>query len=869
MAHELGHVKRRDATTDFLSQVTLALYWFHPLVWFGLSDARRAREMACDELVLQMTNQTPKDYALHLVNVVAQCAVKRKAPLANPLTSAFSCSSNMEGRVRRVLSVQRACSSSSWVSLASLSAVTCLLLLLPMVQLAVALPNIHDEADEPMFITANGQVFDENHKPYANAEVMLRLIPAAFDVNIGLNRYSDLMSRTKTDSSGRFSFDAVKIPKPFRAACQRESKHHRFELLVNSKSYGLTHHALTNLQTEAIEIFLKPKGTLSGTIVDSEGRAVEGALVEVITLVGADVPHDPFARTPDHSNFIYSSLAPSAKSNGRGQFEIENLPDNSRMNCWVHHDEHPRTHFSVVIGANAKPYTFKSLGGREIQTQTNPVQVELKSGYQAELIVTGHDGNPVDTQARLIGQTTDSRMLGSVGHYRAAVEKPGEYHLLARPLNTRLRVSRKLKLEEKHMEKPNSIEMVIPRTRILKGRVVDDTGKGVANATLNWTPEKNEEEDQAEKENYSSSAMTQQTGEFQIRVVPGKGKLFFGYQGTKDKADGVLIPSAGASHLSHEFWHVSVPDTGEIKEKKIVISRGLVLKGNVLDDNGQPVANAEIKVQSLQYDRLGPNRATAKSNSKGAYEIAGLNPRTVYLVRFVAKNGAGFVKTNSHPEHPITQTKIVNVDLQIQKSFALSGYVEMDGKPYAGMPISLITYREFDGKNTPYSEASSTVTDENGFYRLTGLMPGDRYNVKVNPKVPAIAPGWKYQSPYIQIAPQDIDEEIELDVMKLVRLDQTVSGTVVDPQGRPVIGATVSADMTDGRMLARIGDYPPPWAETNSQGEFTITHLPSEPVLLKAYIPPQGEDRRIRNMVKVQPHLNQQDVKITLDHVDD
>ena len=68
LLHELVHVKRHDPARQILGRVTLALYWFHPLVWWVIRQASTAREEACDERVVAL-GQRPSTYARHLLHL--------------------------------------------------------------------------------------------------------------------------------------------------------------------------------------------------------------------------------------------------------------------------------------------------------------------------------------------------------------------------------------------------------------------------------------------------------------------------------------------------------------------------------------------------------------------------------------------------------------------------------------------------------------------------------------------------------------------------------------------------------------------------------------------------------------------------------
>ncbi|HYA48839.1 MAG TPA: EthD family reductase, partial [Burkholderiales bacterium] len=64
--HELSHIKRADFAVMLLVRLSLALYWFNPLIWAAFRRLRREQEKACDELVLR-AGIKPSAYARSLL----------------------------------------------------------------------------------------------------------------------------------------------------------------------------------------------------------------------------------------------------------------------------------------------------------------------------------------------------------------------------------------------------------------------------------------------------------------------------------------------------------------------------------------------------------------------------------------------------------------------------------------------------------------------------------------------------------------------------------------------------------------------------------------------------------------------------------
>jgi len=99
----------------------------------------------------------------------------------------------------------------------------------------------------------------------------------------------------------------------------------------------------------------------------------------------------------------------------------------------------------------------------------------------------------------------------------------------------------------------------------------------------------------------------------------------------------------------------------------------------------------------------------------------------------------------------------------------------------------------------------------------------------------------------------------------LVTRNQSLRGVVVDPQGKPVAGATVSCSLArTGDSLSRPPMGPVPWTKTDEEGRFELTMLPDEPIRLMVYIAnPKGGV--IRYASHADPKMNQQDIEILFD----
>lgn len=70
LAHELVHVRRKDALIGLMQALAQCVWWFHPLIWWANRRTVEERERCCDEAVVAGLGCQPQRYAHSLLTVL-------------------------------------------------------------------------------------------------------------------------------------------------------------------------------------------------------------------------------------------------------------------------------------------------------------------------------------------------------------------------------------------------------------------------------------------------------------------------------------------------------------------------------------------------------------------------------------------------------------------------------------------------------------------------------------------------------------------------------------------------------------------------------------------------------------------------------
>ncbi len=141
------------------------------------------------------------------------------------------------------------------------------------------------------------------------------------------------------------------------------------------------------------------------------------------------------------------------------------------------------------------------------------------------------------------------------------------------------------------------------------------------------------------------------------------------------------------------------------------------ISGNLLDDSGQPLVAAVIRLQSVGVKTRGlqPNATT---DGEGRFVFQNLSPGNYRFM--VAERGMVLPEfTGAQSVYRIGD----QVTLNLVKGAVITGRVtSAAGEPLVGLEVQATRLRDSNGQPVPFT--ASRLTDDRGIYRIYGLPPG-------------------------------------------------------------------------------------------------------------------------------------------------
>ncbi len=266
----------------------------------------------------------------------------------------------------------------------------------------------------------------------------------------------------------------------------------------------------------------------------------------------------------------------------------------------------------------------------------------------------------------------------------------------------------------------------------------------------------------------SAAFLTDSTGWFTTWVAdPGDYRL----ETVAGPAGATLIPALSTD--------VSVGEEGAAADIQIgaPVSSGII--GKVVDDDGQPIADARVRIRSTRLD-----------GCPGSYDLDSVtSPEgTFYLEALPGGYVLEIIPPYGRQDSPVRRDIVIGEVLSQLGSLALSapqplsGTITADGQPQAGV---FLTATATDFGNYSYS----TTTDSKGRYALN--LPGGNYAIQLTPPAGS---SW---------AITRRNQFTSTDAVLPFSSGTPIEGVLTDPAGEPVAFSLVEIKTVDETVLGR------------------------------------------------------------------
>lgn len=677
---------------------------------------------------------------------------------------------------------------------------------------AFAAPTAEPEpAPTTRSLGVRGRLLDERARPVAGARVMLHH-PQAERLRRGLPEH-DLVDDipwaalpwTRSDADGRFSLAVEQlVDADGRRAPPSHQIENRTSVVVSHGGYRPRAVSVggRNWDVDLGDIALDPGCVITGVVVDALDQPVAGA--RVLVPRGGRETFDGF----DDEWDLVRDLS-QAHSGTDGSFRV---------------DTHWPGIYNLAIGA-AGHQTWRREVSLHARRPLDVGRIVLADGHVIAGRLVDPDGHPVSGvvvklrpgggRFRFGGEDTALRDLrithySNVGAYekRAITDASGRFVVddlydTTWDVLTHARPFEPVGLHDVPTD-GEPLEIVLQPEALLALTVLDGDGRPLPGAT-------------ATVQRRSANTNGSFAGDDPFLDV-STGREAARRLGRDDADQGLLVagPAGFVRHSvvvrapGHEPLFVDLPgvEPGEVLEHELRLTPGARLAGRVLDEHGEPLADARVLLEPAGGDRHDPRAArTVRNGSDGGFAFADVAPGAWSL----RAERDDKVPSEAVAVEVVSGARREGLELVLRRAAVIDGVLfGPHGAPVNG---ALVWARVIEGDAVRRAERQ-VLTDTHGRFRVGDLRPGlvELWAPRVEPVTIATAVGRT------------------VEVSLHVRTPARVSGRVLEADGKPVAGGQIDVVNHDS------GDWH--WTVPDADGGFDFDDLSAGDWSLIAYAGP-------------------------------
>ena len=328
----------------------------------------------------------------------------------------------------------------------------------------------------------------------------------------------------------------------------------------------------------------------------------------------------------------------------------------------------------------------------------------------------------------------------------------------------------------------------------LSGRVTDLTGAGIADASVEVFVDTGTED-------LIEIIQERALPPLDRQLTDSAGAFFFDTLGGEA---GYRLIVRASGYQSNEVKKVMVA-LGEQANIEVQLRAGKMIQGVVYDPFGNPLANARCKVNPIGIQPDGPpsdfNDDIFKTDESGEFVFDTLGDSNYRLV-VSHDEFATFVQ-------PKTQATQEPITVHLTQGCAVTGMIREEDTGSA-IPGALVTIHDVGG------EQKSGVSDQQGVFYVRGISELRRGIAHMNVE----KEGYERISNFkVDVAEGTVTEGID----HFLRRNGTVRGVVVDANGQPLSGVSISARRShaSNAVVVNVGKM----SSSASDGSFVIEQV--------------------------------------------
>jgi protocatechuate 3,4-dioxygenase beta subunit len=392
-------------------------------------------------------------------------------------------------------------------------------------------------------------------------------------------------------------------------------------------------------------------GTISGKVVDENGKSIVGATVSLNQRYNAG----------ELMRGYQAGARFRATSDRNGEFIFAGLAVGVNMNMWIHHDD-----FAPKQGA-----PFAAL---EDESQTLPPTI-LSAGYSVSGKATDRGGNPLQATVELMMQPSDAFRQGSTeeilaqdiasgrnvtvmadGNGEFYVDKLAEGFWILRASYDGFATAEIRPIMLLNGKNADRQKVVLPDEFTISGIVLDEQQMPIADAKIGVART-------SPRPTLTGSATTNQQGEFTVRGLQE------GSYGLSAQAPGYTNGRAGRVNAGAANVEIVMQVMGSVS-------------GRVSASTGQSISTFQLEILrtrrgNQQYGLTGQRYKFDQTD--GTFELPDLAPGSYILLG----RADGYAPTYSS-SFSVGRTKVEGIDILLEAGGAIKGTI-VDG---AGHPVS-------------------------------------------------------------------------------------------------------------------------------------------------------------------------------------